>query len=470
MQLGFGLYAWSTGASRRIIKILNQCNLSPSYTTILEVVDRIGKQCVIEATEAVNSSPHALGYDNFQTSRSNHVEQRPNAPNKVECGTFPMIYQLYNAHFEDMLLEPMLKRFRSAKPLSFGDITSTPDQISSYTRQSRIHVIRVLIKHCSGFAPLALHSDLQHKARRPLPHDHRTQFFPLHMVPIEEASIKGNLLVQNDVYKIQLNQKTEPDSKIVKYAVPLFADLMTILRARQCVAQRKGDINHFETRESIGSGEAAGVFHMGMNLDWVVKNKHAGSELQVGSLKYWFSKLDKVRLGGDKPDYHALLATFEQILDGMLLHAWLLECGYSSLDAFANSKPTPEELLKIADHILLEYATPLPVPPGSQKAAAESDSESDNDNNDESESDSETQAHRRNPRNDVLNQNLRILACDLLYVRELASAVHDGDFGRCEDIFLDLARIFRGGGSFNYSNEILHYIYNVKRVWSPEYA
>ena len=174
-----------------MIEILNHCNLSPSYSTILEIVNRIGKESVTEATEAVNSSPHALGYDNFQISRSKHVEQRPNAPSKVECGTFPMIYKLYNAHFDNMLLEPMLKRFQSAKPLLFGDIASTTDQLVSYTHQSRIHVIRVLTKHCSDFAPLAAHPDLQHKPRRSLPHDHRTQFFPLHMVPIEEESTQS---------------------------------------------------------------------------------------------------------------------------------------------------------------------------------------------------------------------------------------------------------------------------------------
>jgi len=49
-------------------------------------------------------------------------------------------------------------------------------------------------------------------------------------------------------------------------------------------------------------------------------------------------------------------------------------------------------------------------------------------------------------------------------------ATADGNFGRIEDILPDLACVFSGAGSNKYSTEILHWIYNVKNVWTPKFA
>ncbi|KIJ06387.1 hypothetical protein PAXINDRAFT_22597, partial [Paxillus involutus ATCC 200175] len=71
---------------------------------------------------------------------------------------------------------------------------------------------------------------------------------------------------------------------------------------------------------------------------------------------------------------------------------------------------------------------------------------------------------------DNARRNLQILTRDLLYVLELLHATSAGDFGRVEDILGDLAMVFRGAGSNNYCAEILHFIFNLKRVWTPEFA
>ncbi|KIK79987.1 hypothetical protein PAXRUDRAFT_159848, partial [Paxillus rubicundulus Ve08.2h10] len=63
-----------------------------------------------------------------------------------------------------------------------------------------------------------------------------------------------------------------------------------------------------------------------------------------------------------------------------------------------------------------------------------------------------------------------ILTRDLLYVLELIHAIPDDDFGSVEDILGHLMMIFCGAGSNNYCAEILHFIFNLKRVWTPEFA
>ena len=196
-----------------------------------------------------------------------------------------------------------------------------------------------------------------------------------------------------------------------------------------------------------------------MNLIWALLHLHRGLISEPGSLSHFFAVLDRSRLGCEHPDYHTLHTTLMQILQGIVLNAWRVECGYPSLAAFAASKPTPKQLCDIADQILSNHATPLPnllkqkndmqLPHTSQADQSQSPS---------------------SPRDDLANRNLRSLTQDLLYMLELTCATSDSDFGRIEDMLGQLAMIFRGAGSNNYCMEILHFIFNLKQVWTPKFA
>ncbi|KAG2338223.1 hypothetical protein BDR05DRAFT_893958, partial [Suillus weaverae] len=59
---------------------------------------------------------------------------------------------------------------------------------------------------------------------------------------------------------------------------------------------------------------------------------------------------------------------------------------------------------------------------------------------------------------------------DLIYVLELVIAILDGDWGQLKNIFGTLAIIFHGTGSNNYYSEILHFLFNLKKVWTPEFV
>ena len=71
---------------------------------------------------------------------------------------------------------------------------------------------------------------------------------------------------------------------------------------------------------------------------------------------------------------------------------------------------------------------------------------------------------------DIIHDNVVLMMRDLLYLIELNSAIQTGDWGRIKDILPALACIFRGAGSNNYSTEILHLLFNIKKVWTPEFA
>ena len=159
-----------------------------------------------------------------------------------------------------------------------------------------------------------------------------------------------------------------------------------------------------------------------MNLIWALLQNHCGTTNDLGSLSHFFLILEKTCLGGEHPDYHTLLSTLMQILDGLLLNAWQTKCG--SLEDYAHSKPSAHEILWSAHLILNKYATPeckqmFTNPPKDQK--------------DVNSTSNLVLTPSPNPnlglKPDTVYENTDLLTRDLLYVAELISAISTGDFG-----------------------------------------
>jgi hypothetical protein len=218
-------------------------------------------------------------------------------------------------------------------------------------------------------------------------------------------------------------------------------DQATQSRIRGAKALCAKDVNPFTRAQCFQL--AIGLFHLCLNLVWALLHVHRGHINSQGSLSHWFAVLEKTRLGAQHPDYHSLLSALMQILDGLILNAWRVQCGFPSLAQFVKSNPKPEDLLSIAEKILMEHATPIPLPAEKTKAGPD-------------------------PTKDKIHQNTRLMIHDFFYVAEVTHAISQGDWGRVEDILPNLAMIFRGAGSKNYCTEILHFIHNLKYVWKGD--
>ncbi|KAF8169414.1 hypothetical protein K438DRAFT_1499118, partial [Mycena galopus ATCC 62051] len=293
-QAEFGLFLWSTGCARQTIDALFRCELSVSYDSVLRSVESLATHCILESIQ-VATDPHAFCYDNMNLSTSISVEQRGAAgPAKVTSGTFGILYKLRNARREDMLVAPIMKRFKLSKGLDINhDIKPSRDHLLSFQDQLIITTIQRMCAVVPAFETLA--------------------GFPLRATTIEEATVRGNLLFHDDIYLNQLKRTSE--------------SLNT---------------NTWNRREIFQLG--FGLFHLCLNLVWAILHIHRGKINEVSSLSYFFALMEKVRLGNEQPDYHSLVAA----LDGLLLNAWFRECASASIEAFAESKPTPEMLREIA--------------------------------------------------------------------------------------------------------------------------
>jgi hypothetical protein len=457
--MGLGLFAWSTGASRSLINVLHKAGLSTSYTSISNTIFALHKYS-LERAALVSRTPHAVEYDNVNMKSSNHVEQRPGMMSKVQSGTFPVIYQLDNVDPEHTKLAPILANLRKSQALKITDLRPSPSARRAYTHQTIVNISKILFRYVTGFDDIAADPKLHHKVRRQRPTDQKTLFFPLSVSTIEEASITGNILVHDNIYIDQLHHDPQ---NLNTFAIPSINDQLTNARIRSAQSLRAKDINSWERREIFQL--AFGTFHLIMNLIWAVLHIHKGAAGEHGSLSHYFALLEKKHLANDKPDYHTLLTALTQILEGLILNAWRMECGFPSIQAFAASKPSPDAIIQIARQIIAKYATPdayverTEAPSKKRKADEFEGAERDG-----------PSAPTAPPCEDHVRSNTILLTRNLLYVIELVDAVSTGDFGRIEDILPQIACIFRGAGSNNYSMEILHFLFNMKSVWTPEFG
>ncbi|KAJ8522779.1 hypothetical protein ONZ45_g630 [Pleurotus djamor] len=300
---------------------------------------------------------------------------------------------------------------------------ATPSKVQSGT-----FAVIYELRNARRFETYKTLPELQHTQRQAMPAGHKTKQYPLRTSTIEEASVEGNLAVHEDIY---INQLKRSEEELCLFAIPCINDQSTNARIQGAKILRAHDENEWSRRDIFQLG--FGLFHLCLNLVWCLLNVHRGSLSQPGSLTYFFALLDKKRLNGEHPDYYTLLASLEQVVHGLLLNAWRDSCGHSSLSSYARSHPTGQEILSKAADIILCYASPTD-----------------------------------SPSTDKVNHNIRLLTRDLLYVLELIRAISTGDFGAIEDFLPQLAMMFRGAGSNNYCSEILHFLFNLKKVWTPE--
>ncbi|KAI0039254.1 hypothetical protein FA95DRAFT_1504441 [Auriscalpium vulgare] len=348
---------------------------------------------------------HLLGYDNIQISTSIFVEQRDDAPAKMICGTTIILYPLRDAPDEACLLAPIIARRDTLQEITLRKhIAPSPTTLASIDEHMALHITETLLQFCSMSPPARTAYQvsplLKHQEVRPPPKGHKTQQFPMETVTIAENSTTGNARIIDDIY------------------------------LRQAKMDDAGDLSNLQ----LGPG----MFHALLNSSWVILDVHRGDAADPGSLESFITLLNKKRHGSEHPDYHAIKTTLLQVLDGLLLHAWELECGFPSLDDFMASNPTPQTLHDIGHRILQKYArAPRPSDPDDI---------------------------------DGVLHNTRLLIRDLLLFRTLHEGVKSGDFGRPEELFGIFTLFFCGAGARNYCAEFLHFLQNLHMVWTPDFA
>ncbi|KAJ7891051.1 hypothetical protein B0H13DRAFT_2530311 [Mycena leptocephala] len=407
------MYFLSSGMPRKVIDTLAHAGMSLSYDTTKTAnrklaVAQIGRACLAARTG------HAIGWDNIHVSLSQHVEQWTMAPAKVQTGTAIIIYDLRGIFDSSTLaLQPILDRRASANIISYSkDIRPTRVQARSIHQHLLISIVELFIAGDADFDYLEESPELQHPQYRPPPADHITQEHVLRTTTREEGSTAGTTQLSDETYLTQLEYDEHALDNI---AVPSYNDQKTNALIRSAQLLRMGDMSvilrlqHYQL--------APGLFHVELNLAWLILKIHRGNVPDLGSLQYFIGLLAKTRLGSAQPDFKTMVSLFMQVLTGAVQHFFKIETGMSR-NQFVKTKPTASKLLEMAERVFRKYASD----PG--PASEEED--------------------------DFTFRNMRLLMRDLLVFYLLRTSISSGDFGRVELLLGKLTLMFSGGGCPHY--------------------
>ena len=359
---------------------------------------------------------------------------------------------LPDAHVEEMLLEPVIAHVRASEnQFEMNDIMPNKEQRESILHQAAILAVQSLTKHMSDFKKYADEPLFQSPRRRPLPDSHRTRTFPVVASLGEKFTIARFTALTRDTYVTKLHLDEESFEKRV---IPCINDVMVNVCIRR--AQTSPSTTDADRRllNSLQLGPGLNDILRKMVAQMIKNHCPKGSDSTHG-LASLFKTINKSHLALARPqDHDAAVSALETILGGSFLDCWRINCGYDSLAAYAASDPKPEEILALAKKIVIKHAKrvipnqPERFPDDSQY----SDELSDHDHE------------------DLVYQNHRLLLRDTIYVVLLKRAISDADFGRIEDFLGVIAVGLLGGGLQDTCFEIMHFLYNLKNVWSEQFG
>lgn len=164
--------------------------------------------------------------------------------------------------------------------------------------------------------------------------------------------------------------------------------------------------------------------------------------------------INKAHLLDGKPkDFHALVSALETLTTASFLDCWRHLCGCPSIEAFAESNPTVEDILSIAREIVIEKVNRI-VP---KDPSFEDD-------------DKYTSPQEESYKSDQVFWNHRILLASLIRVVILRHAICDADVGRVEDMMGSVMICFLGMKKDTMAKEVMHFIHGVKHLWPEPFA
>ncbi|KAJ7280831.1 hypothetical protein C8J57DRAFT_1174450 [Mycena rebaudengoi] len=426
------LYFYASGMPRKVVDTLAHAGLNLSYNAVKDTHSMLAKGQMRRAQIAARGA-HSASWDNAAVTLSIHVEQRTGGPPKVQTGTTTLIYDLRAVPDRDALqLAPILDRRAGAERITYAaDIRPTRTQCAQIRTHLCISLVELLTHGNSAFDYLKDDPLLRHPQYRPPPKDHVTNEYPLRTTEKDEGSSDGTVQVNDDIY---LDQLQFGDHDLDNIAVPSYNDQKTNALIRSAQLLRTGDLSVILRLQQYQLG--LGWFHVELNLSWLLLRIHRGNGADLGSLQYFIGLLAKVRLGSAQPDFETLVSLLMQVLRGASHHYWEVESNMTIKD-LAKSKPTAAQLLEISSRIFTKYASGASMEP---------------------------------PSSDNTTRNLHLLVRDTLLFYFLRTSISSGDFGRVELLLGTLTMMFAGGGSPNYQKELLYFIQNLKKVWTPAFA
>lgn len=483
-----GLYLFSTGAQRQTITVLSTLGLSESYTNIVtKNLRRKSKKelAAIEAVRITNSSE--LNHPNYvlldrkrsiytgtlcQLSESmlnmarsiastglcftvydninmmfRRSEQVIGRHDTQENGTCATLIPLYKAKLEDLHVDDFRVQYLSAPKLKLSDIMHTPEEMKSFKANLIFTILRIVVNHGG---PEFEHFRKELDKNQPCSAEkidlHKTSIHPLNSWPIDEATICGNIEVDEAIRKtLHLNDDDVPDcSKRLRFHA---GDQLSLARFRAIENIRAGQQTGFNA--FFGSTWIPGLFHAKMADMLGLLQTHWGKPntgtRNPGSLWFHNTRLGRLPITLSSPPSFRVSRDLAFVsLYARILHCLLLVSNVPSLEEYTTKFTTWDELVQHAEAIYSQFTQANIVSQLREER--------------------ENEGQSKPTEGDMVFENAVLFLRDTLISREFTDAIKAGDSGRVVLVLKIWALGFRGNGRTKYAHEMLHIIHHLTNI------
>jgi hypothetical protein len=262
--------------------------------------------------------------------------------------------------------------------------------------------------------------------------DHKTRYYMLGTVPIDESSIGGNVQVFAEMLS-QQGLDSEANQKLLgakKRIFPTVGDQMTNARIDTVLDLRIRDPNGFERMEYCVP--VPGWFHIVLNLGMSTFDCFRGGDLTMSFIR------DVTLLGRTgltmnmrkkRPDFHTNDEFLRHKLYALIRSLWMHYSDTQTVDELAAwvRSISPAQLHQTAVRIYAERIS---------AGAIESLS--------------------NEPELDQVLRNIILMTRDLLQYHSVRTAIQSGNVGWLEDLLPNLLIYFKGRGNSNYAVELVN--------------
>lgn len=470
LQTSIGLFMHACNTSEAVIEFLAHTGISISTTAINDAVTSMSDESIGKRRKTGRTLCTSYGVDNVDIELKHGVPTAENPEDVLIHLTSATMLPLYHGvkasdlKCSEELWRGTKERMDTTKSnlvnpnfLDLLDIHPEPaNDPSDMTRRDRFNAwvfLQTLVLHGPDFFRKFRHNLGEPEAIDCIPVV-KTEQVPAQAMDINPSTVAGNADVLTNVLKQGgVGWSSEDDlpsgvKNLGDHVVIIHGDLSTGERIESLQASRSEEGTPWLRFQFIVF--ILGLFHLKMacaDAIWRIFIQPLKARDDPHSLLEHVGLLRPKETGkiGSKPGFRRMHEVIQHVGIVSRLECWRKATGrenpnWSSLELYAQSNPTWETLVHIANQLALE-----------EVAGADFD-----------------ELRRQAPeRRDKQRENHLLRQQYFLLYEELSYAMNAGDIGRVETCFMPWVFIFRGCGKHKYAAHMMRYLYNVHFVY-PE--
>ncbi|KAJ7017268.1 hypothetical protein C8F04DRAFT_979707 [Mycena alexandri] len=441
------LMLWDNRASKKLVKVLNRYGFCTSYPFLNKSVTYLTRDSIQLAINVANNPTKLLllPYDNFNWMK--HAWEPLATHGSVTHDQVSALLVVFR-------LPPGANAERLASVENFAQTAGTrhrlpahqalqeimPNQADQahFSHNSTIHVAHILSEAVKGwvahgrsipdfFDPFALAAE-------------KDEEYFLPTFDQEQSSTRGNMLVMAHYF---LNVLKMPKKIFEERFGFLLGDRLTTARARAAQDQRALDRSEDAADHLSSLAMLSGIMHICMNMiNNIGKNNWGGADSDSVSLQTLIKLLpNRSDINLRKIDFYAWLRFLDVVLRALVLKAAMSVLNLTSLEQLGQQL-TDEGFMSLCGQVTTRFLLP-------STDCLEAD------------------GIKTIPGNTASGHAV-LLMHDLMTLREMRHAVKHGHPERMERMLKYWAPMYYAGGGYNYANELMELLHNLKHDWPRE--